>query len=729
MKRFFLCLMVASTISLTAVYAKNDSVRINTLKEVSVVGNNASAKTPVAQTNLSVDDIRLMPTANNMPHVLWMTPSLVAFAENGTGTGYSYMRIRGVDASRINVTLNGIPQNNPESQEMYWVDIPDLASGLQQIQVQRGVGTSTHGSAAFGGSINMSTLLPGTKPYVESTTSVGSYATFQENLAAGSGILPSGLAFDVRYSFLNSDGYIRNGWCDHTSLIASLSKISDRSFVKFNYIYGKENTGITWEGISQSQFDADPTYNPAGAKPDGSWYNNESDNYWQHHFQLFHTLKVNDNLDVKTTLNYTDGFGYYEQYKQEKTLKSIGINVVDTTDLIRQKSMDNGYFVGLLDLDYHKDNLRVHGGGLYSFFDGDHYGKIIWANNNPNVPVNYEWGRNNAIKTDANAFFRADYDATDKLSYWLDMQYRYVGYKMSGLDDDDLEDMSQSRKWHFFNPKAGVFYNIDAQTHVFASVAIAHREPTRADIKDARKYGNADKIKAERMTDFELGYQFDNQQWMLGVNLYGMFYKDQLVATGKLNDVGYALMENVPNSHRTGMELQFGFKPNSWLQFDANATFSQNLVQDYTVWYDTYDNDADWGSPSAQLSKHFDEMELPYSPEVVAAIALTVKPLDKLSIQATLKHVGSQYITNSQSEDLKLPDYQHVNLSANHQFKLFNGLNAEIGIHCNNVLNRVYACNAWGYEAHFENGAPAYTEKGLYVVAPRNYLAKLSLKF
>ncbi len=747
MKRFFLCLMAASAIVhpvssetkfpvVQAGFSENDTLKNRVLNEISIIGNPAGTKTPVAQSNLSAKDIQLLPTASNIPHALWMTPSLVAFAENGTGTGYSYMRIRGVDASRINVTLNGIPQNNPESQEMFWVDIPDLASGIQSLQIQRGVGTSTNGSAAFGGSINMTTRFPGLKPYAESTTSAGSYATFQQNVAAGTGVFADGYSLDLRYSRSVSDGYIRNGWLDHASLFASLAKRFDQSLLRFNYIYGRENTGITWEGISQAQFDANPRFNPAGAMPDGSYYENESDNYWQHHFQLFYTTQLKTNLHLNAGFNYTNGFGYYEQYKQDKKFSSMGIpnqtvedSTYQKTDFVRRKNMANGYYVGTLNLNYRKGALNVEGGGLYSVYAGDHYANLLWVQYNQNIPNNYEWVRNHAVKTDANLFVKAEYAVNDRLNAWADVQYRYVNHELSGLDDDDMEDMTQTRTWNFFNPKAGVFYTIDPDNNVFASIAIAHREPTRADIKDSRKYGNLDHIRAERLTDAEFGYAFDNQQWMIGVNVYGMFYKDQLVATGKLNDVGYALMSNVPKSYRAGMEFQVGSKPFSWLQLDANTTFSQNSVLDYTAWYDSYDNSNDWGSPTQQLSKHFDEMTLPFSPSVIAALAVTVKPIQNLSLTATGKHVGSQYITNTQNEDLKLPTYQHVNLAANYSFKLARKLSAQVGLFCNNLFSRKYACNAWGYEAHFENGDPVYTEKGLYVVAPSNYLAKFTLRF
>ena len=739
MKRFFLCLMAASAIvsntTVKAETAGKDSLRNLQLEDVYIIGNRAGSQTPVAQTNLEGKQIQALTLANNIPYVLWMTPSLVATSENGTASGNTYMRIRGTDASRINVTLNGIPLNNPESQDVFWVDVPDMASALQTIQVQRGVGTSVNGAGAFGASINMTTRVPGMKPYVESATTVGSYGTFQENIAAGTGVIGNGYSFDLRYSKLNSDGYIRNGWCDHESLFASFAKRFNKGAFRFNYIYGKEQTGITWEGISQEKFNADPTYNPAGLKPDGNYYDNQSDNYWQHHFQFFYTQELTDNLLLSAGLNYTNGYGYYEEYKIGKSFAEMGIpdQIVDgvtysSSDLIRRKNMANGFYTGNLNLQYRKNGLNLQGGGMYTYYNGDHYATLRWVQDKTNIPANYEWVRNHASKTDANVFTKAEYDLGNGLNAYLDLQYRYVDYVLKGLDDDDMQDMSQHRTWNFFNPKGGIFYEINADQNVFASVAVAHREPGRADVKDARKSGSTTDIKAERLTDFEFGYTFDNKVWMASANVYFMDYKDQLVPTGKLNDVGYVLMSNVAKSYRTGIELQAGYKPCKCLQIDANATFSRNRIVDYTAWYETYDNSSDWGS-AAQISQHFNEIKLPNSPEIIAALSVSYMPVEKVRLNIVSKYVDQQYYTNTQNEDLKLPAYNQTDLSANYDFRLFGRADATFGVYVNNVFSTKYACNAWGYEAHFANGDPTYTEKGLYVVAPRNYLAKFTVKF
>ncbi len=712
--------------------ATADSNKVLPLEEVVIVGNRAGLNTPVAQTNLETREIKSLTVANNLPHVLWMTPSLVATSENGTGAGYSSFRIRGTDASRINITLNGIPLNNPESQEVYWVNIPDMTSALQNIQIQRGVGTSANGTGAFGASVNMTTKSPDKDKYLQSTTTVGSYGTFQQNIAFGTGRFGNGFSVDMRYSNLTSDGYIRNGWCDHQSLFALFSKRFKKSLLQFNYIYGNQHTGITWEGISEEMMKTNPAYNPAGEIKDGVYYDNESDNYRQHHLQLFYTHELSRYLIINAGLNYTDGFGYYEQYKQSKKFSSMGIadQTVDgvlykKSDIIRRKNMDNGFYTGNINLKYSKKSLNIDAGTMMTYYDGDHFANLLWVENNNNIPDNFEWVRNNAKKSDANIFIKAEYTFAKRLNAYVDMQYRYVDYKLSGIDDDDMLDLTQQKTWNFFNPKAGLLYKFD-EGKLFASVSTANREPSRADIKDAIKYGLPNRIKPEKLTDYELGYSYDDDKLMGGVNLYYMRYKDQLVPTGKLNEVGYKLMSNVEASYRAGIEVNGGYRFGKKLILEANATLSRNRVLDYTAWYETYDNSGDW-NPVAQESKYFKDAKLPFSPEFIAAFNLTWFPVKDLKFNYSKKFVSKQYLTNTQNEDLSLPAYNSANFSLVYGFKILKISDAELGLHIINLANKLYSCNGWAYEARFANGDAPYIEKGLYPVAPRNFLIKFAV--
>lgn len=743
MKRFFLCLVAAlatfftvqartnsSNSSNAQSLATNDSIKTFNLGDVLVIGNKAGSKTPVAQTNLDEKEIKSLTVVNNLPHVLWMTPSLVATSENGTGVGYSSFRIRGTDANRTNITLNGIPLNNPESQEVYWVNIPDMTSALQSIQVQRGVGTSTNGSGAFGASVNMTTKMPENKTYLESATTKGSYGTFQQNLAFGTGLFGDGFTLDMRYSNLTTDGYIRNGWCKHQSFFGTLAKRFDRASLQINYIYGNQHTGITWEGVTEDQMKKDRTFNPAGDIADGLYYNNESDNYRQHHFQMFYNQMLGDHMLLNAGLNYTDGFGYYEEYIQEADAAYPFDGVShQATDHTRRKNMDNGFYTANFNLKYEKNGLNLQAGSMYTYYSGENFATLLWAKDFQGLPAGYEWVRNNAQKTDANAFVKAEYSLFKGFNAYIDLQYRYVDYKLNGLDEDDiLVDMTQHRTWNFFNPKAGLFYQINPDQHAFASVSIAHREPTRADLKAV----STSAVKAEELTDYELGYTFDNRKIMASVNLYYMDYKDQMIPTGKLDAVGYKLLSNVDKSYRTGIELSAGYRLASWFQLDANTTLSRNRVVDYTTWYETYDKSdyvTGWNPEPIQQSKHFDEAKLPFSPELIAAAGITIVPAKDFKFNLTEKSVSEQYVTNTQNEDLKLPAYNCTNASLVYNFIIRKFANAEIGIYVNNVFSNQYSCNAWGYEAHFASGEPTYVSKGLYPVAPRNYLTKFTLRF
>lgn len=409
---------------------------------------------------------------------------------------------------------------------------------------------------------------------------------------------------------------------------------------------------------------------------------------------------------------------------QNQTVDAV---IYSKTDLIRRKNMDNGFYTANVNLDYLNDRLRIQTGAMYTYYNGDHFATLLWVENNENIPSSFEWVRNNGVKKDGNVFAKAEYALLDGLNTYVDLQYRHVSHDLTGIDDDDMVDMTQSRTWNFFNPKAGLYYS-NGDHSAFASVAVGHREPARADIKDAFKSGANSTIKPEQLTDYEVGYTFDNHEIMLSCVMYYMNYSNQLVPTGKLNDVGYKLMSNVDKSYRAGVELALGWKPSKAWQFDANATFSRNRVVDYTVWYETYDNSSDWGD-AAQLNQHFDEAKLPYSPESMGALRVTWKPLQHLSLSATEKCVSEQYITNAQNDALKLPAYQTTNLSLAYDFRIKNLADASLSLNVINLTSHAYACNGWGYEAHFANGDPTYTEVGLYPVAPRNYLAKFAVRF
>jgi len=410
--------------------APSDSIKNIRLEEVIVSSTRAGTQTPISYSNISAAEIKRQNAARNIPAILQNTPSLVSFTEDGLGVGNTYFRIRGTDATRINVTLNGMPLNNPESQEVFWVNLPDLSNSLQSIQIQRGVGTSTNGSGAFGASISLQTTGARSEAYGEASTAVGSYGTFLSNIAAGTGILDNGLSFDARYSRVLGDGYVRNGSVNHTNLYAALSHYTDNQLIRLIYLKGVEHTGITWEGVSEEQMQDEEygrRYNPAGEYFDEAgnrlYYDNETDNYYSDIVQLTFTRELNRYLLLNAALNYNHGYGYYENYREDNDFADFGLPAqtiegvtYNNSDFIRRKLMKNDFYVANLGLDYTKNALKLTFGGMYSFYDGNHYGRLPWVKFNQDIPENYEWYRNTGKKGEINLFTKADYQLNERLS-------------------------------------------------------------------------------------------------------------------------------------------------------------------------------------------------------------------------------------------------------------------------------------------------------------------------
>jgi iron complex outermembrane receptor protein len=524
-----------------------DSLSHIELEEVIVSGTRAGANTPVSYSNISMSEIRRDNAARNIPAILQTTPSLVSFTEDGLGVGNTYLRIRGTDATRINVTLNGMPLNNPESQEVFWVNLPDLSNSLQNIQIQRGVGTSTNGSAAFGASISLQTTGARSESYGETSTAVGSYGTFSSSSAVGTGILDNGLSFDARFSRVIGEGYIRNGTVDHTNFYAALSHYTDKQLLRLSYIKGIQHTGITWEGVSEEQmkdYEYGRKYNPAGEYYDEAgnrlYYDNETDNYYSDIIQLVLSREINRKLSLNAGISYNYGYGYYENYREDRKFSEFGLDdqIIDgitysRSDFVRRKMLENDFYVANLGLNYSLNSFKLTFGGMYSYYDGDHFGRLPWIKNWVGDESEIEWYRNIGTKSEFNIFSKVDYQINDRLSLFGDLQFRRVIYKLSGTDDD-MKDLTGDFIYNFFNPKAGINYNLNSSNRIFASLAIGQREPLRADLKDGIKGESVNPIKPERMIDYELGYHFTGKNGVnLGANLYYMDYHNQMVQTVK----------------------------------------------------------------------------------------------------------------------------------------------------------------------------------------------------
>jgi iron complex outermembrane receptor protein len=725
-----------------------DSLKIIHLEEVVVSSTRAGKATPMAYSNISRSEIRKENAARNIPAILQSIPSLVFFSEDGLGVGNSSMRIRGTDATRINVTLNGMPLNNPESQEVYWVNLPDLASSLQSIQVQRGVGTSTNGAAAFGASISLKSMGAQPEPYGEASTAVGSYQTFSSTIAAGSGMMKNGLSIDARYSRNTGKGYIRNGFVDHNNLYVALSHYSHNQLIRLGYINGRQRTGITWEGISPEDLEKEGRrYNPAGKYLDEAdnvhYYDNETDNYFSHILQLLFSRNISNHLSLNANLSYNNGFGYYENYRSDPyggfkrgdKFSSYGLPnqtvngiTYSRSPMIRQKLMRNDFYVGNMALTYTANRLTWTLGGMYSYYDGDHYGKLPWIKFNQNIPDNYEWYRNVGQKSEFNLFTKVEYWLSERITAFGDLQYRHIDYDLNGIDDD-LEELNGQFNYSFLNPKAGISYRADKQNTLYASVAVGQREPLRADLKDGIKGGAINPIKPERMVDYEIGYRFSSDNGAsLGANLYYMDYNNQMVQTGRLNDVGYKLMENVKESYRTGVELETSVPlAGEKVRVDANITLSRNRISNYTAYYDLYDTaeNYEW---VGQTTRSIKSTTISFSPNVTGMGSVTYQPLPALYINLLGRYTGKQYLDNTSDESKAIDGYFVSNLSAGYTFGKTAVGKITLQLFVNNLFNKEYIANGWAATDAFQDGS-LHHWIGYYPQATRNYMARLTINF
>ncbi|WP_430936426.1 TonB-dependent receptor [Saccharicrinis sp. 156] len=684
--------------------------------EVIVSSIKAGNKTPVAKTDISKEELSSMNAADDIPLLLSMTPSVVSSTESGFGVGYSSMRIRGTDATRINVTVNGIPLNDGESQGVYWVNMPDFSSSVDEVQVQRGVGTSTNGAAAFGASINFNTTSYHTKPYAEVSSTAGSFNTFKNSINVSTGLLDDKFSFDLRYSDLQTDGYVDYAFSDHKSLYMSGSMHLKNSFLKANVIHGDQRTGISWWGIDEATLKTDRTYNPAGQYIDENgnerYYKDQTDNYLQTHYQLFFSQNLNSNWLLNTALHYTRGEGYYEQYKQDESLKEYGLehiirqpgDTIKTTDLIRQKWLTNDFYGFTGSFNYDTDDLQMTFGGGWNKYDGDHFGELIWARYAGSSEKGEEWYRNKGIKKDYNIYAKVNYQL-GKLNVFGDVQYRGIDYKINGTDDD-FPMLDQHHTYDFFNPKAGVFYTLNQQNQFYASYAIANREPARADFKNAQ--GDASSTpKSERLNDLEIGYHYQSPNLAANINFYYMDYKDQLIPTGEKSNVGYSIMTNVEDSYRTGMEIELGAKILSRFRWDGNATFSKNIIKDFV---ETYDPDFNPNTNNDIHIQHGDN-QISYSPNIVANSTFTITPLKNTSIKFITKHVGEQYFDNTESDMRKLDAYTVFNGIITQAFNPSWMKKIELQLTVNNLFDTKYESNAYGgnwYEDGVEYSWAAY---------------------
>ena len=745
----FAALLTLIPFSAQGVEKEATDEKVERLDSIVVSSSRAGKDTPVTFTTITKEALRKSNPLNSLPMNLALQPSVVSVNEGGTGLGYSKMTVRGSKGSQINVTLNGVTLNDAESQEVFWVNIPALSSMISSVQLQRGLGTSANGAGAFGASINMSTAAVSSDPSVSAELSMGSYGTFIGTFAASSGLLKSGLYFNAAYSKGLTDGYIRNAFADVQSAMAVAGWMSDRNSIRLTWLMGDQRTGITWNGISPEQYKIDRRYNPAGEYTDQfgnvHYYDNETDNYTQHHLQLNYTRSFSSRLAWSTTFNYTRGDGFYENYRPGQYFSTFMMQSpapeYETGDFIVREALANDYFVLNSDVRYVSDRLRMTGGVSLSRYDGDHIGKVLWNDvlGDGYDYASHNWYLNNGLKSEANAFVRGEVQCCEGLTAFADLQFRGVWLNMSGPESDGIL-LDHKDNWQFFNPRAGLSYRWSPSSRVYASAAMGHREPGRSDIKelilDANMAAQAGvesrgvDIRPEKMVDVEIGYEYMAERLSVSANVYLMEYWDMLLETGKLSDVGYAIKENVPRSWRRGIEVTATWEPLPWLHMDANISLSTNKIREYTAYYDIYDNDVDWNY-LGQKAVQFSNTDILMSPSLVGAANLKFTPFASMSgslssayVSVGGKYVGRQYFDNTSSSDRSIPAYFTGNMSVGYELS-----SLSFSFHVNNLFNHLYYADAWLWRAYFQDSDSYYNQIGLYPQAPINFMFKVGWKF
>lgn len=683
------------------------------LQNLEISSIRANDKTPFAKTNLNKSDIAKLNQGYDIPVMLNQTPSLLVNSDAGNGVGYTYMRIRGTDATRINVTLNGIPYNDAESQGTFFVDLPDMASSLNSIQIQRGVGTSSNGTGAFGATVNLSTNELNENKYAEINNSFGSYNTYKNTIKFGTGLINNHFTVDGRFSQIKSDGYVDRASSNLQSYALSTAYIGVKSSLRFNIFSGKEKTYQAWNGIDSSKLVDNRTYNSSGTDKPGNPYDNETDNYTQKHYQLFHNQTINSNWSYNIAGFYTKGFGYYENYKADQKYTNYGVvgSVLSKTDLVRQQWLDNDFYGGIFSVQFKKKDDVVTFGGSLTNYKGNHNGQVIWAANGGFSP-NQKYYNVDARKWERSSYIKLQHNLNNALSVYADVQYRFVEHDMKGFKYNPT--LYVNRKFSFINPKLGVSFNKN-NWQAFASYAMAAKEPNRDDFEA----GIANQPKEETLHDFELGVSTKKSNYHFGVTAYYMSYKDQLVLTGKINDVGAYTRTNVDNSYRAGVELEGTYVFTKWLNISANLTLSKNKVKEFMEYADDYDN-------GGQVAIKHNNTDITLSPNVISSNSINFIVNKNLSINLIGKYVGKQYLDNTQTEARSLSSYytQDIKLNWTINNKLFKETLLSLSV--NNIFNKKYVASGYCYS--YVYGGSFTTDKFYFPMAQTNFMLSLNIK-
>ena len=695
------------------------------IEEVQISAVRADNTTPTTYTNLGKEEIQKGNFGQDIPYLMQKTPSTVVTSDAGAGVGYTGIRIRGVDPTRTNVTINGIPLNDAESHGVYWVNMPDFASSTDNIQIQRGVGTSTNGAAAFGSSINIKTDNIQKEAYASIDNSVGSFNTFKNNIKVGTGLIKDQFTFDARVSRIQSDGYVDRASSNLNSMYLSGAWIGKKTLIKANLFRGHERTYQAWWGVNQDQLENDRTFNYYT-------YENEVDNYNQDHYQLHLTQTINSKMNFNISGHYTKGYGYYEQYRNNDDFSTYGLepviltnDTISTTDLIRRRWLDNDFYGSVFSLNYSNlKNLKLVWGGAINEYKGKHLGEIIWARSASQSELGDHYYDNDAKKNEISSYIRGNYKYK-KFNTYLDLQVRHINYSYLGQDFlfNNLVELQQDIEFTFFNPKAGLTYTFNDKSNAYGSYSVANREPVRNDFINSTSQSRP---KAENLQNVEIGYRYHSKKLFMNANYYLMSYKDQLILSGEINDVGAYNRINVDQSHRMGVELEFGYMINKKLSLSGNLTLSSNKIKEFDEYIDNYDNYDSDGNMIQDVVNH-KNTDIAFSPNTIASIGLLYEPIKNLELGLMSKYVGKQYLDNTSNENRTLNEYYLTNLTLNYTIKKLGFKELKIGVLVNNVFDYLYENN--GYTFSYIYGGESTTENYYYPQAGRNFLARITFNF
>lgn len=704
------------------------------LEEAVVKASRVDKGSGMAFSNVDTETLKKQNLGQDAPYMLNLLPSVVVNSDAGNGIGYTGIRIRGSDGTRINVTINGVPVNDAESQGTYFVDMPDLVSSVNNIQVQRGVGTSANGAGAFGGSINFQTNELKVKPYANLISTAGSFNTFRNTLALGTGLIDNKFSIDARASLIKSDGYIDRASTDLGSYYWSAAFYAKKTVFKFINFYGKEKTYQAWNYVPEDSIkNGNRTYNSCGQYVDANgqtqYYKDETDNYAQNNFQFHVIHQFNSRLNLNLTAHYTKGLGYYEQYRPGSAFSEYNLqnvitaknDTITSTDLIRRLWLNNDFAGGIFNMYYTANpKLAFTLGGGYNTYFGQHYGTIIWAQYASNSTKDYQYYKNTANKNDGNLYLKTNWKPLSGMNVFVDLQVRKVAYSFLGFNDS-LQSQMQDQSYTFFNPKLGLSYDVNGRMNLYASLAVANKEPNRDDFVQSSP---ASRPKPEQLIDLEAGLKYSANNLFMAVNVFNMQYNNQLVLNGQINNVGNYNRVNVPSSFRRGIELELNAGLNKYFEIGGNLTLSNNNINNYTEYIDSSDVDY---TINTQYKKTYQNADISFSPSVISSFILTIKPFTGMELALINKYVGRQYLDNTSNKNRCIQPYYVLDARVNYTIKTKVIPEIQLMLSVYNAFSRAYETN--GYTYSYYTGPALNTFNFLAPAAPLNFLAGVSLKF